>query len=48
MEDKSLQAAGIIEILTHALEAVCDNEVDNAYEAKQKIVNKISELIDEI
>lgn len=48
MPEKSLQVAGIIDILTHALEAVCDNEVDNSYEAKQKIVNKISELIDEI
>ena len=48
MPEKSLQAAGIIEVLTHALEAVCDNDVDNSYETKQKIVNKISELIDEI
>ncbi len=42
------EASRIIEILTQTLEAICDCEVDNAYEVKQKLLDKISELIDKI
>jgi hypothetical protein len=42
------EAANVIEILTQTLNAICDTEVDNSYEVKQKLINKISELIDKI
>jgi hypothetical protein len=42
------EAANVIQILTNTLEAICDCEVDNAYEVKQKLINKISELIDKL
>ena len=42
------EAANVIQILTDTLEAICDCEVDNAYEVKQKLINKISELIDKL
>ena len=42
------EAARVIEILTQTLEAICDCEVDNAYEVKQKLLDKISELIDKL
>jgi hypothetical protein len=42
------EAANVIQILTNTLEAICDTEVDNAYEVKQKLIDKISELIDKL
>jgi hypothetical protein len=42
------EAANVIKILTNTLEAICDCEVDNAYEVKQKLIDKISELIDKL
>jgi DNA-binding XRE family transcriptional regulator len=42
------EAANVIEILTQTLNAICDTEVDNSYEVKQKLINKISELIDKL
>ena len=42
------EASRVIEILTQTLEAICECEVDNAYEVKQKLLDKISELIDKI
>jgi hypothetical protein len=42
------EAANVIEVLTNTLNAICDCEVDNAYEVKQKLINKISELIDKL
>lgn len=42
------EAASVIQVLTNTLEAICDCEVDNAYEVKQKLIDKISELIDKL
>jgi hypothetical protein len=42
------EAANVIQILTNTLEAICDCDVDNAYEVKQKLIDKISELIDKL
>ena len=42
------EAANVIQILTNTLEAICDTEVDIAYEEKQKLIDKISELIDKL
>lgn len=42
------EIAAIIQVLTNTLDVICAEEVDNSYEVKQKLVNKISELIDKI
>jgi len=47
---ESLNIAQVIAILTTTLEALCLEEMDavDTYSIKQKVVNKISNLIDKI
>ena len=42
------EVARIIEVLTQTLEVICQEDIDNSYEVKQKLINKISELIDKL
>ena len=42
------EIAAIIQVLTNTLDVICAEEIDNSYEVKQKLVNKISELLDKI
>lgn len=47
---ESLDIAQVIAILTNTLEVICQDEMENCdtYATKQKIVDKISNLIDKI
>jgi hypothetical protein len=47
---ENLDIATIIQMLTNTLDVLCADECNNldAYNVKQKIVNKISSLIDKI
>jgi hypothetical protein len=44
------EIAQVIAVLTNTLEAICSDDCENidTYATKQKIVNKISKLIDKI
>jgi hypothetical protein len=48
--ERNFEIAQVIAILTNTLEVICADEMEGAdtYATKQKIVNKISKLIDKI
>ena len=48
--EKNFEIAQVIAILTNTLDVLCYDEVESVdtYATKQKIVNKISKLIDKI
>ncbi len=47
---ENIETAQIVQILTNTLDVVCQDEIEpvQTYEVKQKLVNKISKLIDKI